>query len=97
MPPPLPTLSPRPPLVTRQAVALSNELKSAGNLRKLFLNGNSIQCDGGQALATAIRSGGAPKLKILNLAGNRGLTEADRRALTSARPGVTVSFVQLKH
>merc|ERR1719311_2040735 len=79
-----------------EAVALSNELKSAGNLRKLFLNGNSIQCDGGQALATAIRSGGAPKLKILNLAGNRGLTEADRRALTSARPGITVNFVQLK-
>tara|TARA_B110001452_G_scaffold148690_1_gene123788 strand:+ start:2857 stop:4182 length:1326 start_codon:yes stop_codon:yes gene_type:complete len=79
-----------------EAVALSKELPAATSLKKLFLNGNAIQCDGGQALAASIRSGGAPKLKILNLAGNRGLTEADRRELLAARKGLTVNFVQLK-
>ena len=79
-----------------EAVALSRELKSAYALKKLFLNGNAIECEGGQALAASIRAGGAPNLKILNLAGNRGLTELDRRQLTSARSGLTVNFVQLK-
>ncbi len=79
-----------------EAEVLSQELKSAKSLKKLFLNGNAIQCAGGQALAASIKAGGAPKLKILNLAGNRGLTEQDRRALTSARNGLTVNFVQLK-
>jgi hypothetical protein len=79
-----------------EAKALSQELDQAKNVKKLFLNGNAIQCDGGQALAASIRRGDAPKLKVLNLAGNRGLTEADRRDLTNARKGLEVNFVQLK-
>jgi len=79
-----------------EAVVLSKELYGATSLKKLFLNGNAIQCDGGQALAASIKAGAAPKLKILNLAGNRGLTEADRRALKGARTSVTVNFVQIK-
>ena len=35
-------------------------------------------------------------MKVLNLAGNRGLTEADRRAIKGARSGIEVNFVQLK-
>jgi hypothetical protein len=79
-----------------EAKALAQELPKAKTLKKLFLNGNAIQCDGGQAIAASIRSGGAPNLKLINLAGNRGLTEADRRAITTARSGIEVNFVQLK-
>ena len=79
-----------------EAEALSKELYAATALKKLFLNGNAIQCDGATALAASLREGAAPKLKILNLAGNRGITEADRRALTGARSGLSVNFVQLK-
>jgi len=79
-----------------EAKALSQQLGEAKNVQKLFLNGNAIQCDGGQAIAASIRRGDAPKLKVLNLAGNRGLTEADRRDITSARKGLEVNFVQLK-
>jgi hypothetical protein len=79
-----------------EAEALSKELYAARALKKLFLNGNAIQCDGATAIAASLREGAAPKLKILNLAGNRGITEADKRALTGARSGLQVNFVRLK-
>jgi len=79
-----------------EAEALSKELYAATSLKKLFLNGNEIQCDGALAIAASIREGSAPKLKILNLAGNRGITESDKLALNTARSGITINFVQLK-
>ena len=79
-----------------EADALSKELYAATSLKKLFLNGNAIQCDGASAIAASLREGGAPKLKILNLAGNRGITESDKRELLAARNGLQVNFVRLK-
>ena len=79
-----------------EAEALSKELYAATSLKKLFLNGNAIQCDGASAIAASLRKGDAPKLKILNLAGNRGITESDKLALNTARSGITINFVQLK-
>ena len=84
-----------------EAEALAKELGGATSLKKLFLNGNEIQCDGALAIAASIREGGAPKLKILNLAGNRGVTESDKLALNTARTSggkstITINFVQLK-
>ena len=79
-----------------EAEALSKELYAATSLKKLFLNGNEIQCDGATAIAASLREGAAPKLKILNLAGNRGITESDKVALNSARSGISINFVQLK-
>jgi len=79
-----------------EAEALSQELYAAVKLKKLFLNGNAIQCDGSAALAASLRAGDAPMLKLLNLAGNRGITESDKRVLTSARSGLSVNFVQYK-
>merc|ERR1719159_700048 len=79
-----------------EATVLSQELPKAKGLKKLFLNGNKIQCDGANALAASIKKGGAPNLKVINLAGNRGVTEADRRALREARKGLEVSLVKLK-
>ena len=85
-----------------EADALSKELYAATSLKKLFLNGNAIQCDGASAIAASLPEGGAPKLKILNLAGNRGITESDKRELRSlrellaARNGLQVNFVRLK-
>jgi len=79
-----------------EAEALSKELYAATSLKKLFLNGNAIQCDGASAIAASLRKGDAPKLKILNLAGNRGITESDKRELLGARSGLQVNFVRLK-
>jgi hypothetical protein len=79
-----------------EAKLLSQELYSAKNLKKLFLNGNKIQCDGATALASSIRNGAAPNLKVINLAGNRGITETDKRALRASRKGLEVSLVKLK-
>ena len=79
-----------------EADALSKGLYAATSLKKLFLNGNAIQCDGASAIAASLREGGAPKLKILNLAGNRGITESDKRELLAARNGLQVNFVRLK-
>ena len=79
-----------------EAEALSKELYAATSLKKLFLNGNAIQCAGASALAASLRKGAAPKLKILNLAGNRGITESDKRELLSARNGLQVNFVAAK-
>merc|ERR1711865_599710 len=84
-----------------EAEALAKELSGATSLKKLFLNGNEIQCDGALAIAASIREGGAPKLKILNLAGDRGVTESDKLALNTARTSggkstITINFVQLK-
>jgi hypothetical protein len=79
-----------------EAKLLSQELYSAKNLKKLFLNGNKIQCDGATALAESIKNGAAPNLKVLNVAGNRGITETDKRALKDSRPGLEVSIVKYK-
>jgi len=84
-----------------EAEALSKELYGAPALKKLFLNGNAIQCAGATAIAQSLREGAAPKLKIINLAGNRGITEADKRAYgdlarTDARKGLSVNFVKYK-
>jgi len=79
-----------------EAKVLSQELYSAKGLKKLFLNGNKIQCDGAKALASSIRNGAAPNLKVINLAGNRGITETDKRALRASRKGLEVSLVKLK-
>merc|ERR1719281_1281850 len=79
-----------------EAKVLSQELYKAKSLKKLFLNGNKIQCDGATALAASIKSGAAPNLKVLNVAGNRGITETDKRALKDSRPGLEVSIVKYK-
>merc|ERR1719379_3238282 len=79
-----------------EAKLLSQELYSAKNLKKLFLNGNKIQCDGATALAACIKNGAAPSLKVINLAGNRGITETDKRALRESRRGLEVSVVKYK-
>merc|ERR1719281_1937323 len=80
-----------------EAKVLSQELYKAKSLKKLFLNGNKIQCDGATALAASIKSGAAPNLKVINLAGNRGITETDKRALRESRKGLEVSLVKLKN
>jgi hypothetical protein len=76
-----------------EAKLLSQELPNATSLKKLFLNGNQIQCDGANALVASIKGGAAPNLKVLNLAGNRGITETDKRALRESRKGLEVSVV----
>merc|ERR1719235_1310249 len=80
-----------------EATVLSQELPKAKGLKKLFLNGNKIQCDGANALAASIKDGAAPNLKVLNLAGNRGITETDKRALRESRKGLEVSVVPYKN
>merc|ERR1719281_1106343 len=77
-----------------EAKVLSQELYKAKSLKKLFLNGNKIQCDGATALAASIKSGAAPNLKVVNVAGNRGITETDKRALRDSRKGLEVSVVK---
>merc|ERR1719379_2756787 len=79
-----------------EAKLLSQELYSAKGLKKLFLNGNKIQCDGATALAASIKDGAAPNLKVINVAGNRGITETDKRALRESRRGLEVSVVKYK-
>merc|ERR1719281_528430 len=49
------------------------------------------------ALAASIKSGAAPNLKVVNVAGNRGITETDKRALRASRQGLEVSVVKLKN
>lgn len=79
-----------------ETAELSKALFAAKKLKKLYLNGNAIGCDGATSLAVSLRDGAAPKLKMLNLAGNRGISETDKRALKESREGLTVTVVPLK-
>ena len=79
-----------------EAQVLSQALYGAKGLKKLSLNDNAIQDDGALALAASLKEGAAPKLKTINLAGNRGITETDKRALRDSRKGLVLSFAPLK-
>ena len=75
---------------------LSQALYSAKGLKKLFLNGNSLTDDGAEAIASALREGAAPQLKIINLSQKQPLSEATKRCIKGSREGLKVSFAALK-
>lgn len=79
-----------------EAETLSQALYSAKDLKKLFLNGNGLTDEGAEAIATALRNGAAPKLKILNLSQKGPLSEKTKRCLKESRDGLQVSFAQPK-
>ena len=71
--------------------ALSQTDSSKSKLRKLYLNGNKITDEGADAITGVLKAGSLPKLKILNLAGNKKMTEGAKQALRDAREGLEVS------
>ena len=75
--------------VLSQAFAQTDSSKS--KLRKLYLNGNKITDEGATYITGVLKAGSLPKLKILNLAGNKKMTEGAKQALRDAREGLEVS------
>lgn len=75
---------------------LSQTLYSAKGLKKLFLNGNELTDAGAEEIATALRGGAAPQLKILNLSQKKPLSETTKRCIKGSREGLQVSFAALK-
>merc|ERR1711907_504583 len=79
-----------------EAEVLSQTLYSAKGLKKLYLNGNALTDEGAEAIATALREGAAPQLKILNLSQKTPLSETTKRCIKKSRDGLSVSFATLK-
>ena len=79
-----------------EVLSLSEAIREAPQLKKLYLNGNSITDEGAEALATVLREGAAPKLRILNLSQKQAVSERTKNCLRGARDGLMVSFATLK-
>ena len=71
--------------------ALSQTDSSKSKLKKLFLNGNKIGDEGAAALTGVLKAGSLPKIKIINLAGNKKMSEGAKATLRASREGLEVN------